>query len=247
MPVKSAQITGLCRPYRPEPWEMPPIRLARGTHTCRYRTGFDRGGPNGGEPQRLPRQDGDMPENDEEWPELTCPSCGLLFLHPGGNVVVCDKCGAQVRPRRPGAKPFLLDSNAYDPLVDDPKAWRLAVEACRAGRIELLMTHVQWDELCEIGDAERRAMAASIPFVIVATYGMILGPSKVGLARIGEPEKVEAVRNYSDNHSHDALLAATAEKEGAILVTNDGRLTKFARRAGIEVWSSATFAAFLQS
>ena len=59
--------------------------------------------------------------------------------------------------------------------------------------------------------------------------------------------KIEAIRNHSDKHSRDALLAATAQQEGAILVTNDGRLTRFAGRAGIEVWSSDSFAEFLQS
>lgn len=79
-----------------------------------------------------------MTDDDEEWPTLTCPSCQDVFPYPGGNVVVCDRCGAQVQPRSPGAGPFLLDSNAYDPLVGDSEVWQLAVEACRSGRIELL-------------------------------------------------------------------------------------------------------------
>jgi hypothetical protein len=149
--------------------------------------------------------------SDEALTDLTCPSCGDVFAHPGGRLVICPRCGGQVKPRAAGAKRFLLDSNAYDPLVDDPQARAIAVTACRDGRIELLLTHVQWDELCAIPDAERRTIAANIPFVIVATYGMILGTSRLGLARLGEGEKIEAIRNYSDKHSRDALLAATAQ------------------------------------
>jgi predicted nucleic acid-binding protein len=181
---------------------------------------------------------------DEEWPTLTCPSCQDVFPEPGGTVAVCDRCGTQVRPRSLGARPFMLDSNAYDPIVDDPALWELTVETCRSGRIELLLTHVQYDELCEIPQEERRNRAASIPFVIVATYGMILDTSKVGLTRLGEPDKVEAIRNNSHKHSRDALVAATAQHEGATLVTGDRRLSHRARQVGVEVWSPEEFADF---
>jgi predicted nucleic acid-binding protein len=82
-----------------------------------------------------------------------------------------------------------------------------------------------------------------LPFVIVATYGIVVGVSRLGLARIGEAEEFEEVRNFSPRHSKDALLAITAKREGAVFVTNERRLTNFARRAGIEVLSSEEFAA----
>ena len=184
--------------------------------------------------------------DDAEWPTLSCPYCQLVFPDPGGAVVFCDRCETQVRPRSPGARPFMLDSNAYDPIIDDLDLWRLTIETCQSGRIELLLTHVQYDELCDIPQEERRNRAASIPFVVTPTYGLLLGTSKVGLARFGEPDKVEAIRNQSDRHSRDALIAATAQHEGATLVTNDDRLTRRARQVGVEVWSSAEFAAFLR-
>lgn len=178
---------------------------------------------------------------------LVCPSCGEVFGYPGSGLFVCTRCGTQVQPRSPKAKLFLLDTNAYDPLAGDPEARFLVTAACQQGRVELLMTHVQWDELCKIADGGKRTLATTIPFVIVATYGLILDTSRVGLARLGEQDKIEAIRNYKDKHSRDALLATTALMEGAVLVTNDRRLTNFARRETVEVWSSGDFVKYLRS
>lgn len=161
--------------------------------------------------------------------------------------VVCVGCGAQVSPRSPGAELFLLDSNAYDQLEADSEALRALKSACMTGRIELLMTHVQWDELGRIPDVERRDRIANIPFVVVATYGMILGVSRVGLARVGEAGPIETARNGSLKHDHDALLASTAQHEGATLVTVDRRLTARAQVLRLESWSNARFLEHLRS
>ena len=144
-------------------------------------------------------------------------------------------------PRSAAAELFLLDTNAYDPIINDPSFSSTVEAACAVGVVELLLTHVQRDELFEIPDDEKRRRALSLPHVLVSTYGMILDVSRLGLARLGEPERIEAIRNSSMRHSHDALLATTAQQEGAVLVTNERRLTNFAQREGITVWSSARF------
>lgn len=178
---------------------------------------------------------------------VTCPSCGHATIGRTGQFVICPHCGGQASPRSPGARLVLLDSNAYDPIVDNPSLYRSVDAACRAGRIELLLTHVQSDELMRIPDPDRRRLALSLPHVVAATYGMILDVSRLGMARLGEPERIEAIRNHSVRHSRDALLASTAQKEGAVLVTNERRLTNFARRAAIEVWSAQEFFSFLEA
>ncbi len=71
------------------------------------------------------------------------------------------------------------------------------------------------------------------------TYGAVLGTSRLGLARYGETERVEAIRSPSGRHTNDALIATTAQGEGAVLVTEERRLRNRARREGIEVWSAA--------
>ena len=155
---------------------------------------------------------------------------------------MCLRCGAQVLPaRQPDAMTLLLDSNVYDAIYD-ADAVALVAALCVAGKIELLMTHVQHEELLGIPDAEKRVAIATIPFVIAPTYGFIFGVSKMGLARFGEPAKIDAIeKRVRRRHTNDALIAVTAEYESATLVTDDARLSNFAARAGIVVWASERF------
>jgi predicted nucleic acid-binding protein len=174
--------------------------------------------------------------------ELSCPTCGTI-ADPGGSVVFCRKCGTQVAPRSPGARPFVLDSNACDVIVDTPAVAQAVVEACSAGRIELLMTHVQYDELME--DEKRRERTLGLPLVVTPTYGVVVGTSKVGMAQLAEPDDIEAFRSPGGGHTADALIASTARYRGAVLVTNDKRLRNFAQRQSIEVWSPVEFVEFV--
>jgi hypothetical protein len=109
---------------------------------------------------------------------------------------MCPSCGSQVVPfRHANAARFLLDTNVYDAILT-ADAVTAIVNACNSGQIELLMTHVQHEELLGIPDREKRIAIASVPFVMTHTYGLILGTSKLGLARLGESDKIEAVRDH---------------------------------------------------
>lgn len=142
---------------------------------------------------------------------------------------------------------YLLDTNVYDQLVSTPEIQRRAIEAHESGRMELLLTHVQVDELTPMPDEEKRDAALAIPGTATDTYGFVLTFSRLDHARLGEPATIEAIRNGSLKHTHDALLASTAEYEGAVLVTDDDRLQKRARRLGIEVWEGPRFVAELMA
>ena len=73
----------------------------------------------------------------------------------------------------------MLDSNVYDQLVETPERQLRFVGAYDRGLIELLMTHIQRDELSQIPDAARRNVILAIPFVITPTYGIVLGTSRL--------------------------------------------------------------------
>lgn len=173
----------------------------------------------------------------------TCRSCGL-DAPLGGRVIFCPHGGAQCHSRAANARPFVLDTNAYDPLVASDEIEAVITRACHDGAIELLMTHIQYDELMAIPDVEKRRRTLSLPVVIVLTYGVVIGVSKIGLACVGESGKIEAIRNGSLRHTNDALIAATAGYERATLVTNERRLRNFATREGLNVWSSAQFVTY---
>jgi hypothetical protein len=56
-------------------------------------------------------------------------------------------------------------------------------------------------------DAEKRRRTLSLPFVIIPTYGVIIDYSTIGLARFGDSDQFETIRNGSLRHTKDALIA----------------------------------------
>jgi predicted nucleic acid-binding protein len=85
--------------------------------------------------------------------------------------------------------------------------------------------------------------------VDVPTYGFVLDVSRLGMARLEEPAPIKAIRAGNwEKHTKDALIAATAQYEGLILVTEERRLTNFARRElKLTVWDWPRLYAHLQT
>ena len=69
--------------------------------------------------------------------------------------------------------------------------------------------------------------------------------SRWNQARFWEPEPIDAIRGDTEvankRHARDALHLNTADAEGAVLVTEDGRLQKVGATRGLRVWPWATF------
>jgi hypothetical protein len=74
---------------------------------------------------------------------------------------------------------FLIDPNVYDLLVATPETQQRVIEACLDGVIELLMTHVQVDELVAMPDRAKSGRALAIPFTQVPTYGIVIALATV--------------------------------------------------------------------
>jgi predicted nucleic acid-binding protein len=130
---------------------------------------------------------------------------------------------------------YLIDTHIYDKIVDTPGALALVKQLVAAGRVSLLSTHVQADEIAATPDRERAGLLAAVPVELVPTSGAVYGTSAFGMARYGEPESFESLHGGNPKHTEDALIAATAQFEDATLVTEDVTLTKRATREGIAV------------
>lgn len=134
----------------------------------------------------------------------------------------------------------LFDTNAIDTLaLGDPALFDTLRRAVEDGRLECLWTHVTSDEICRIPDEAERSrrivLVASLAR-LVPTGAFVVGYSRVDFARLAEdPEAVEAFRLGNLKHTEDALLAATAEVEGAVLVTADRRLRARCEARGVPV------------
>ncbi|MGW7109301.1 PIN domain-containing protein [Streptomyces xanthophaeus] len=134
---------------------------------------------------------------------------------------------------------FVLDSNAIDPIADNVGAYEAARAAIDNGKIELLITHVNIDELAAVPDLDRRSFLLLLLCdlgTLVRTGAAAVDYSRVNFCRVEiDEEATEALRSGNIAHTRDALIAVTAEFEQCALVTNERRLTNRARDRGIEV------------
>jgi rRNA-processing protein FCF1 len=144
----------------------------------------------------------------------------------------------------------VFDSNAVDPLIDQPGSYELLREAIDTGRLEVLFTHVTIDELAEVPDESRRDRLRRAITTLgrkVPTGAFILDYSRLDEARLGDDvSAVAALRSNNIRHSNDALIAVTPSYEQCHLITHERRLTGRAREQGIPVLTFAELLVELQ-
>lgn len=134
---------------------------------------------------------------------------------------------------------YLIDSNIFDKLADDEATLKVATRLVESGHVVFLSTHVQADEIARTPDPDRLHRLLSVPVEEVPTYGFVVGYSRIGMARLSESEPLESLRGGNLDHTEDAMIGATAQFEGATLVTEDRTLRSRAQKQGIAVigWS----------
>jgi hypothetical protein len=125
---------------------------------------------------------------------------------------------------------MILDKIAEDDqLLDQVK--RLTDER----KLELIVTSVTERQVAPIPEEPKRRLIASVPRTVVGTVGFILDYSQLGVDRLGPEEPIEAIRKGRRKETADALIAATAEWDGLMLVTEDARLLRALERRGTPV------------
>ncbi len=123
----------------------------------------------------------------------------------------------------------MLDTNVYDRIVARDGFTARLVGAVRSGEIEILRTPIQDQEIARIPDATRRAAMQTVPFRRV--------PVSAAAWRAAPPP------------SEDDLIAATAEAEADVLVTEDRELRERveAKGSGLEVWCFDQLVGFIET
>jgi hypothetical protein len=133
---------------------------------------------------------------------------------------------------------IMLDTMIYDKLVADSGNLQLLLKAIGEGKLALLATHIQRDQLSDIPVLEKRAQVLTIPTTSVPTSGAVFDLSKWDEATWGDAESDQAIECLgigNPKHAPDALIAATAAGLVDWLVTEDRPLTNRVRRAGLPV------------
>ena len=143
----------------------------------------------------------------------------------------------------------MLDTNVVDELMADTALVSLLREATDAGSVELLITHVQIDEVLNRGPnkrARREAllqMLAALPANRVPTYGFVLDLSRLDNAmRSSEAHAATFVELTRGNkrHNEDALIVLTAAWFFADVVSENIKdVPKMAAHVGLTSYRTA--------
>lgn len=97
------------------------------------------------------------------------------------------------------------------------------------------MTSITERQLAPVTEEPKRRLIASVPRTVIGTVGFILDYSQLDVDRLGPEEPIEAIRKGRRKETADALIAATAEWDGLMLVTEDARLRRALERRGTPV------------
>jgi hypothetical protein len=136
---------------------------------------------------------------------------------------------------------FMPDTMVFDFIVETPGLLDSVIKLAAEEQIEILTTWVQEEQLAA-APTEKQALFATVPRREVGPGVFVLGVSRIGVDRLGPSEPYEHVRGDGGNkHVSDAMIAATASMDDAILVTNDGRLTRRATHQAVAVMNTHAF------
>jgi len=89
----------------------------------------------------------------------------------------------------------MLDSNIFDRIIESPSLAEKLQSLRAESLLDIVVTHVQEDELVGADEATRRAYQ-QVPRRVVPTSVFVLGVSRLGEVRLGEvrPEASNSVR-----------------------------------------------------
>jgi len=133
------------------------------------------------------------------------------------------------------------DTMIFDHIVETPGLVESIARLAGDNQIELLTTWIQEEQLAK-APAEKKALFGRVPRRQVGAGVFILGVSRLGEDRLGPSEPYDHVRGDGGNkHVADAMIAATASMDEAMLVTNDSRLTRRATHQGVAVVNFEAF------
>lgn len=146
----------------------------------------------------------------------------------------------------------MLDSNVYDRIVEREGFCELLKRAIQLGHIDIVQTHIQEGELANIPDAEKRIAVLAVPGRKVATRGAVWDISRWGRARWGDGGdyvKLDCISKGKAKDIKDALIAATADMEADIFITEEvGKFPNRIRATGtpLKVWKFDELVAYVE-
>jgi hypothetical protein len=142
----------------------------------------------------------------------------------------------------------MLDSNAFDRIVASPDIDNQLVLLFNNGRLMLLTTHVQADEIAAIPDQHRRELFQAVTTIEKLTSVAVWDRSRWDKAEFGDDEAnaiYERLQGGNPKRSNDAIVGVTALRKADAIVTEDADFrTRLQKEVGqLQIW---TFDQFIQ-
>lgn len=144
----------------------------------------------------------------------------------------------------------VIDNCSLDPILDGDRLerWKAAIAE---GRLEVLCTHVTIDEAGETPNEARRAdllrVVQELCGTVVPTDGIVFDVSRLDRAAFSSDDTaIPRFGRGKPKHVKDALICATAESRGCMVLSEDGPLRKRASDRGLPVVTVAELDELLQ-
>jgi hypothetical protein len=140
----------------------------------------------------------------------------------------------------------MIDSMIYDRIVAASGMVAALRRLIDARRLDVVVCHVQEDEVAATPDEARRRALTNVPVSKkVRSSVFVLDVSRLGEARLGAPQQgdldYEILAGPNRRHAQDAVIALTALNEAEVLVTDERRLRSQLADKNLPVWTFAEF------
>jgi len=147
----------------------------------------------------------------------------ILFWNGRGILYILE-VGQNLALGRGLVETFMLDTNIFDKIIGNEELKTQIVELRKKRQIAILTTHIQIDELSATPDIMKREKLLGFANEIcdfIPTMGVVVGVSRLGMARLSNGEEIERIRQGDLRRTQDALISATASSDADFLVTED--------------------------
>jgi hypothetical protein len=151
----------------------------------------------------------------------------------------------------------MLDTNVIDALLGEHDLVPLLQREVQSGRVELLVTHLQIDEVLAMGQEKRAKRDSLMQFLAllparrVLTYGFVTDLSRVDNAMLASEEHgklFDELTRGNPRHNEDALIVLTAAWFYAGVVSEDVHdVVKMATRVGVPSYRTSDLRDILTS
>jgi hypothetical protein len=153
---------------------------------------------------------------------------------------------------------MMIDTNIVHALSSDPDTLLMVTKLQASGMVQLLITHLQTDQLSKAPQHIRKT-AKTLDLMIINTNGWVWDVSKwdqsdwADETMLKRLARVQGIKKRTSKQWADTLISVTAASGADVYVTNDRQARNAAKRIVLDdglrlkVWSYADFVGHVET